>query len=200
MEGNECVFPFTYKDVIYHKCSSEDVYMPWCATETNGNAIVSWGLCLPDCPYIVPEVVCLAPPVVPQFGSRLEDGEIIEQNYMSSWFNLNFINNTDGNVNMTHYRITRAERDKLYQPWIPYVASDLTELDLSFIAESKDDHFNEVYQIMPNDSVVEYECPLGWVFQDSNNISNFAYCRNWTWTVDFDPEKPCIRRNIIHYS
>ena len=106
----------------------------------------------------------------------------------------------EGNVNLTHYRITRAERDKLYQPWIPYVASDLKELDLSFIAESKDDHFNDVYQIMPNDSVVEYECPLGWVFQDSNNISNFAYCRNWTWTVDFDTEKPCIRRNIIHYS
>ena len=100
----------------------------------------------------------------------------INQNILSK----STINNTDGNVNMTHYRITRAERDKLYQPWIPYVASDLKELDLSFIAESKDDHFNDVYQIMPNDSVVEYECPLGWVFQDSNNISNFAYCRNWT--------------------
>ena len=164
--------------------------------EMNGNVIVSWGLCLPDCPYIVPEVVCLAPPAVPQFGSRLEDGEIIEENYMSSWFNLNFINDTDGNLNLTHYRITRAERDKLYQPWIPYVASELKELDLSFIAESKEDHFNDVYQIMPNNSIVKYECPLGWVFQDSNNISHYAYCRNWTWVIDFDTSKPCIRKLV----
>ena len=162
----------------------------------NGNAIVSWGLCLPDCPYIVPEVVCLAPPAVPKFGSRESDGEIIQENYASTWFNLTFINNTDGAINLTHYSITRDERDKLYQPWIPYVATELKELALSFIAETKDDYFNDVYQIMPNASMVEYECPLGWVFQDSNNISHFAYCTNWTWIVDFDTTKPCVRKMI----
>ena len=32
MEGNECVFPFDYKEVTYYNCSSVDVYQPWCAT------------------------------------------------------------------------------------------------------------------------------------------------------------------------
>ena len=32
IEGSQCVFPFTYKDVVYHNCSSVDVYLPWCAT------------------------------------------------------------------------------------------------------------------------------------------------------------------------
>ena len=31
-EGAECIFPFPYKDVTYHNCTSEDVYQPWCAT------------------------------------------------------------------------------------------------------------------------------------------------------------------------
>ena len=31
-EGDECVFPFTYKDVEYKQCASVDVYQPWCAT------------------------------------------------------------------------------------------------------------------------------------------------------------------------
>ena len=166
----------------------------------NGAVITSWGLCLPDCPYIVPEVVCLDPPAVPQFGARNTTGDVIRENYWSSWFNLTFLNNTNGDFNLTHYNITRSERDKLYQPWIPYVSSELKEYDLSFTAESKDDHFNDVYQIMANDSIVEYKCPLGWVFQDSNNISHYAYCQNWTWIVDFQVEKPCVRKYFMYKS
>ena len=45
----------------------------------NGNVIESWGLCLPSCPYIVPEVVCLEPPAVPKFGSRNSTGYILEE-------------------------------------------------------------------------------------------------------------------------
>ena len=32
IEGDECVFPFDYKTVTYQKCTSQDVYLPWCAT------------------------------------------------------------------------------------------------------------------------------------------------------------------------
>lgn len=31
-EGNQCIFPFSYKGVIHNKCTSVDVYQPWCAT------------------------------------------------------------------------------------------------------------------------------------------------------------------------
>ena len=161
----------------------------------SGNTIVSWGLCLPNCPYIVPEVVCINPPAVPTFGSRNSTGYILEENYISTWFQLDFFNETDSSPNLTHYRISRQERAKLFQPWMPYTPSVLVDTDLEFLATSHEDHFNDVYQIMPNDSVVEYKCPLGWVFQDSNNISHFAYCRNWTWIIDFDTTKPCIRKS-----
>ena len=32
VEGNECVFPFSYAGVTYKRCPSVDVYEPWCAT------------------------------------------------------------------------------------------------------------------------------------------------------------------------
>ena len=32
VEGHECVFPFDYKGVTVHNCTSVDVYQPWCAT------------------------------------------------------------------------------------------------------------------------------------------------------------------------
>ena len=92
-DGDECVFPFTYKDKTYFKCTSEDVYLPWCATKMNGTRIERWGLCLADCEHEVPEPSCLAPPPVPEFGLR--DGNIILfSNYHSNWFNISFIDNS----------------------------------------------------------------------------------------------------------
>ena len=79
-----------------------------------------------------------------------------------------------------------------------YDASEEIETDLEFIAHSIDDHFNDVYEIMKNNSRVVYTCPKGWVFMDSNNISQVAYCRNWTWEVDFNTSKPCIRKYHLH--
>ena len=43
--------------VSYTTCAGIDVHRPWCATEVNStNGVVRWGLCLPDCPTIEPEV------------------------------------------------------------------------------------------------------------------------------------------------
>ena len=154
----------------------------------------SWGLCLPDCPYIEPVVSCLAPPPVPKFGLRDDSGEILFENYNSTWFALEFINNTDDSLNHTHYKISRGQRDRLYQPWMEYQADNLTETGLEFIAMSQFDHFNDVYQIRVNGTIEEYECPLGWHFQDTKNISHFVQCLNWTWVPDFNISRPCVRK------
>jgi hypothetical protein len=195
-EGNECVFPFTYKDVTYNNCTSVDVYQPWCATQVDApdNTIIAWGLCLPDCEYTKPEVSCLSPPPVPRFGYRNDTNEVFYQNYHSDWFTLNFINNSDGTLNQTHHRVTRVERMKLYQPLMSYTAPGEHETNLEFFAENKDDHFNDVYQIMPNGSIAVYTCPDGWVFQNSNNISHTARCLDWNWIADFNTSMPCVRK------
>jgi hypothetical protein len=197
-QGNECIFPFSYKNVTYTKCTSEDVYIPWCATKINSstNAILSWGLCLPDCDFEVPIVSCLAPPPVPQFGYRNATGGVVEENYLSSWFRLSFLNNSDGSFNFTTFSVTRASRKKLYQPWMPYNASVINETNLQIYVATNKNFFNDVYQIMVNGSNVTYTCPLGWVFKDSNNITQYAYCVNWTWTADFDTSKPCVRKYL----
>ena len=115
-------------------------------------------------------------------------------------FTLHFTNNSDGTVNHTHYRVTRAQRARLWQPWMKYGAAEENETSLEFIAISKEDHFNDVYSIMPNDSTAVYTCPIGWVFNNSNNISHTARCLNWTWTADFDTAMPCVRKsNILEF-
>ena len=138
---------------------------------------------------MVPEVSCLEPPPVPEFGKRDESGNLIYQHYSSNWFNLSFMDGDQG------YKITRKERKKLYQPWMEFKPEEVTEKDLEFISENKNDHFNEVYEIVKNGSTANYTCPRGWVFQDSNNVSHIAVCRNWTWRVEFNSSKPCVRKS-----
>ena len=193
IQGNECLFPFWYKGQSYTRCTSVDVYQPWCATAMDGaNNILAWGLCLPDCQYDLAEVSCLAPPPVPRFGRRNDTGHPLFQNYESSWFNISFIDKDDGSPNHTAFNITRDFRAKLYQPWMLYDAGDLVESNLGFIAGNQSDHFNDVYEIKVNGSVENYTCPEGWHFQDSKNITHSVHCLNWTWVPDFNISKPCV--------
>ena len=111
-QGQECIFPFPYKGVQYHNCTSVDVYQPWCATSLAGTTIADWGLCLPDCPATPPDPACLAPPLVPQFGSRDTVGNILQENYEADWFTLEFVNSS-GQPNLTHFLV----RDETFTSW-----------------------------------------------------------------------------------
>ena len=68
------------------------------------------------------------------------------------------------------------------------------ERDLGFIATSREDPFNDVYQIKENGTNATYTCPVGWVFESSFNITQTAYCENGTWRADFDPTSRCVRK------
>ncbi|XP_059089355.1 uncharacterized protein LOC131885347 [Tigriopus californicus] len=39
---------------------------------------------------------------------------------------------------------------------------------------------------------VEYHCPEGYYFNGTNRLTVRAFCKNWQWEVDFDPETVCI--------
>ena len=85
-------------------------------------------------------------------------------------------------------------RAKLWQPWMVYNSGENIEYNLGFTATSREDHFNDVYQIQENGTKVTYTCPPGWVFENSFNITQTAYCENGTWRADFDPMSRCIRK------
>ena len=130
---------------------------------------------------------CLAPPPVPRFGRRNASDYVVWQNYASTWFTLDW-NNDTSNV------VTRASRKKLYQPWMTYDASQLTENALSMFASDHLSHFNDVYEIRLNGSSESYTCPIGWVFENSKNISHTVTCLDWEWRADFNITSPCVRK------
>ena len=43
--GECCVFPFLYKDTLYHSCTENDSQSKWCATTPDFNRDEKWGLC-----------------------------------------------------------------------------------------------------------------------------------------------------------
>ena len=46
---------------------------------------------------------------------------------------------------------------------------------------------------------VAFSCPLGYAFEDSTNITHYAFCFNTTWVHAYDEEKRCLR-NWIRFS
>ena len=46
--------------------------------------------------------------------------------------------------------------------------------------------------------VVSFECPTGYVFSGSNNVTHYAICHNWGFKTLYDPEARC-EREIFHY-
>ena len=161
-EGFECIFPFTYKDVVQTKCTSEDVYQPWCATQLEGDRIVS-----------------LDSPQVPMFGNS-SNGTIIIENYKASWFNLSFLRAEieSNSSEEQQYLITRDVRKISYSPLVNYDRNNLFEENLTLIAKSQFDPLHNVYEIIPHNGEVNYTCPAGWVFEGSKNVTQTSTCQN----------------------
>ena len=38
-----------------------------------------------------------------------------------------------------------------------------------------------------------FSCPAGYVFEGSNNITHYAFCKNWNFIYLFDLSKTCVR-------
>ncbi|TRY78181.1 hypothetical protein TCAL_06224, partial [Tigriopus californicus] len=146
VQGKQCVFPFPYRNVSttgivtelqYTKCSTLDVYSPWCATEldVDGN-IVDWDFCVQDCPSEIVEVACLSEPEFPAL--------------VNLWDGSDFVNFT-ANYEQGSGMVTK-------------------ELDF-----------------------VSFNCPQGYVFEGSNNVTHYALCHNWEYHYLFDRNARCQR-------
>ena len=46
---------------------------------------------------------------------------------------------------------------------------------------------------------VTYQCPEGYAFEDSTNVTNYAICYNWEYVYPFDLTKPCVRTSKHTY-
>ena len=66
------------------------------------------------------------------------------ENYISTWFTLSFLNASDGSPNKTHQLVSRAQRARLFQPWMEWQAANTTETGLQFAAKDQFSHFNDV--------------------------------------------------------
>ena len=85
--GKQCIFPFKYsnstnEDLTYKRCSTLDVYRPWCATKVDeAMNVVEWGDCLEDCPMEEVNSACLSDPEFP----AIADGSGIFVNYTTNF-------------------------------------------------------------------------------------------------------------------
>ena len=52
-------------------------------------------------------------------------------------------------------------------------------------------------KIMDELTVIPFECPDGYHFEGSTNVTQYALCHNWEWTYDFDRTAMCQREFIV---
>ena len=142
---------------------------------------MAWGLCLEDCPSEPPTPSCLQHPAVPAFAVW----NTTQVNYEASWFKLE-------TYNKTSYQISNLKTRRHRPEWI-YDAYNLTD-NINILVNSNTEDFQSLYTILPEGSVVNYTCPLGFIFEGTHNISQFATCRNWTWENDFNETLACVRK------
>ncbi|XP_031550527.1 epididymal sperm-binding protein 1-like [Actinia tenebrosa] len=43
--GENCTFPFTYRDIVYNSCTTKNHNRPWCSTTANYDTDKKWGNC-----------------------------------------------------------------------------------------------------------------------------------------------------------
>ena len=44
---------------------------------------------------------------------------------------------------------------------------------------------------------IAFTCPLGYVFENSNNITHYVFCHDWMFMYQFDMETLCVRKFIV---
>ena len=127
--------------------------------EPEGN-ITTWGFCLEDCPFEPPAPSCLDPPPVPAFAAFKSE----EVNFNSTWFELH------AQTDLVYKLINN--RTRLHRPQLFYDPKNITDLVDIFLTNNSGD-FRQLYGILPEGTVVNYTCPLGYVF--NNSFSVFFY-------------------------
>ena len=60
--------------------------------------------------------------------------------------------------------------------------------------------YNLIFVLVFQSDYASFSCPTGYVFEDSNNITNYAFCLNTTWIQMYDEKKLCVRKYSLHHS
>jgi hypothetical protein len=78
-----------------------------------------------------------------------------------------------------------------------------------FPVSTDDDGYHQNYtteylqgsgQILLDMDYVVFECPPGYVFEGSTNITHYAFCHNWNYSYPFDLQQSCIRMHQFKIS
>ena len=128
---------------------------------------VEWGLCLPDCPSQEVEIVCKDLPPFPALADLSE------------------------NPKSVNYTIKGILPNRTTNIVIPGVSGNkINKIKLTTLTRLSINQFLTWLQM----SYISFSCPEGYIFEDSNNATNYAFCFNTTFDVQYDPKKYCVRK------